>query len=35
MAVGIAVVWGLYGAFYFARNSRKLGRDTLTVKTPA
>jgi APA family basic amino acid/polyamine antiporter len=35
MAVGLAVVWGLYGAFYFARNSKNRGRDTLSVKTPA
>jgi basic amino acid/polyamine antiporter, APA family len=35
MAVAIAAVWGLYGAFYFARNSKKLGRDTLSVKTTA
>ena len=32
MAVAIAVVWGLYGAYYFARNSKKLGRDTLSAK---
>ncbi len=29
MAVGIAVLWGLYGAFYFSRNSKKRGRSTL------
>ena len=28
-AVGI---WGTYGAYYFSRNSKKLGRDTLTAK---
>ena len=33
MAVALAIVWGLYGAFYFARNSKKLGRDTLSAKT--
>ena len=32
MAVGVAVVWGLYGAYYFSRNSKKRGRSTLTVK---
>src|SRR5271168_1671133 len=32
MAVAIAVLWGLYGAIYFVRNSKKLGRDTLTAK---
>jgi amino acid transporter len=33
MAVALAVLWGLYGAVYFARNSKKLGRDTLSAKT--
>ena len=32
MAVALAVVWGVYGAIYFARNSKKLGRDTLSAK---
>src|SRR5580700_3265899 len=32
MAVGIAILWGVYGAIYFMRNSKKLGRDTLTAK---
>ncbi len=32
MAVGIAVLWGPYGAFYFIRNSKKMGRDTMAVK---
>ena len=32
MAVGVAVLWGLYGAYYFARNSKRKGRSTLTVK---
>ena len=32
IAVGIAVVWGLYGAFYFARNSKKIGRATYSLK---
>jgi basic amino acid/polyamine antiporter, APA family len=32
MAVGVAVLWGLYGAYYFSRNSKKRGRSTLTVK---
>ncbi len=35
IAVGLAIVWGLYGAFYFARNSKKLGRDTLSLKPSA
>src|SRR6202050_4995061 len=33
MAVALAIVWGFYGAVYFARNSKKLGRGTLTAKT--
>src|SRR6202050_234508 len=33
MAVALAVLWGLYGAVYFARNSKKLARDTLSAKT--
>src|SRR5580693_292989 len=32
MAVGIAILWGVYGAIYFMRNSKKLGRDTLSAK---
>jgi len=32
MAVGIAVLWGAYGAIYFVRNSKKLGRSTLSEK---
>jgi APA family basic amino acid/polyamine antiporter len=32
MAVGIAIAWGLYGAFYFGRNSKKMGRGTLVAK---
>ena len=35
MAVGIAVLWGLYGAFYFIRHSRKTGRETLVLKPSA
>ncbi len=35
IAVVLSVIWGIYGAYYFARNSKKLGRDTLSVKTPA
>ena len=33
IAVGVAVLWGLYGAYYFTRNSKKMGRSTLTAKT--
>jgi APA family basic amino acid/polyamine antiporter len=35
MAVGLAIVWGVYGAIYFMRNSKKLRRATLSVKTSA
>ena len=32
IAVVLSVIWGIYGAYYFSRNSKKLGRDTLTAK---
>jgi len=32
IAVGIAAVWGIYGAFYFSRNSKRKGRGTLVAK---
>ena len=35
MAVGIAVIWGIYGAIYFARNSKKRGKDTILAAKPA
>ncbi|MGD0671738.1 MAG: APC family permease [Candidatus Binatus sp.] len=35
MAVAIAVIWGLYGAVYFMRNSKKRGKDTILVTKPA
>jgi len=35
MAVGIAVVWGVYGAIYFVRNSKKRGKETILVTKPA
>src|SRR5271155_5695270 len=35
MAVGIAILWGLYGAFYFTRNSRKRGKSTILAEKPA
>jgi basic amino acid/polyamine antiporter, APA family len=31
MAVGISVIWGLYGAVYFLRNSKKKGKETILV----
>jgi basic amino acid/polyamine antiporter, APA family len=35
MAVGIAVLWGIYGAIYFVRNSKKRGKDTILVSKTA
>ena len=35
MAVGISVIWGIYGAIYFIRNSKKRGRETVLVTKPA
>lgn len=32
LALGIAVVWGIYGAIYFVRSSRVTGRTTLIQK---
>ena len=36
MAVGLSVIWGVYGAIYFVRNSRrKAGRTTMVVAKTA
>src|SRR6202050_466336 len=35
MAVAISVIWGVYGAFYFVRNSKKKGKETVLVTKPA
>ncbi|HUN57002.1 MAG TPA: APC family permease [Candidatus Binataceae bacterium] len=35
MAVGFAALWGLYGAFYFARNSKKRGKSATLTEKPA
>ena len=35
MAVGLSVIWGIYGAIYFLRNSKKRGRETLVVAKTA
>ncbi len=32
IAVVLSVIWGIYGAYYFSTNSKKLGRDTLSAK---
>src|SRR5580700_578987 len=34
IAVGLSVVFGAYGAFYFVRNSKKKGRSSLLVAKP-
>jgi basic amino acid/polyamine antiporter, APA family len=35
LAVAIAVIWGIYGAIYFVRNSKKRGKETILVSRPA
>src|SRR5208283_813337 len=35
LAVGISVVWGIYGAIYFVRSSKKKGKATMMVAKPA
>jgi hypothetical protein len=35
MAVGISILWGIYGAIYFSRNSRKRGKETILAAKPA
>jgi len=35
MAVGISIVWGVYGAIYFSRNSKRRGKDTMLAAKPA
>ena len=35
IALGLALVWGLYGAIYFTRNSKKKGKSTVLVERPA
>jgi hypothetical protein len=32
VALGIAAVWGLYGAYYFAQASKKKGKGVLVSK---
>jgi APA family basic amino acid/polyamine antiporter len=34
LAVGISVVWGIYGAIYFVRSSKKKGKATMMVAKP-
>jgi hypothetical protein len=33
-ALGIAAVWALYGAFYFAKSSKESGRTTMVTARP-
>jgi basic amino acid/polyamine antiporter, APA family len=35
IAVALSVVWGVYGAIYFVRSSRKKGKDTVLIEKPA
>jgi APA family basic amino acid/polyamine antiporter len=35
IAVVVSAVWGIYGAIYFVRNSKKKGRDTMLVAKQA
>jgi len=34
LAVGISIVWGIYGAIYFVRSSKKKGKATMMVAKP-
>ncbi|HEY6393834.1 MAG TPA: APC family permease, partial [Candidatus Binataceae bacterium] len=34
MAVAISVIWGIYGAIYFVRNSKRRGKETILVARP-
>jgi hypothetical protein len=34
MAVAIAAIWGIYGAIYFTRSSRRRGKETILVTKP-
>ena len=33
-AVILSLIWGIYGAIYFTRNSRKKGKETILVAKP-
>lgn len=35
IAVALSVVWGVYGAIYFMRNSKRRGKDTILIAKPA
>jgi amino acid transporter len=35
LALGLSLIWGVYGAIYFSRNSKRRGKDTVLVAKPA
>jgi amino acid transporter len=35
IAVALSAIWGVYGAIYFVRSSRKKGKDTVLIAKPA
>ncbi|HKV55516.1 MAG TPA: APC family permease [Candidatus Binataceae bacterium] len=35
LAVGLSIIWGLYGGIYFVRSSRRKGKDTVLITKPA
>lgn len=35
IAVAISAIWGIYGAIYFVRNSKKKGKSTILIAKPA
>ena len=35
LAVAISVIWGVYGAIYFVRSSRRKGKETILMTRPA
>ena len=35
IALGVCALWGLYGALYFVRTSKKKGKEVLLSKQPA
>lgn len=35
LAVAISAIWGIYGAIYFTRNSRRQGKETILISKPA
>jgi len=35
MAVGLSIIWGVYGAIYFMRNSKRRGKETMVVAKTA